>query len=77
MLTHRAHGFLVVAVVVPVVPVRVVRSEVEVVGVVLVVRRRRPIVAVRTNIVELAIPAVARSGEKYRTLRSVFAVAVC
>ena len=75
MLTHGAHGLLVVAVVV--VPVRVVRIEVEVVGVVLVVRRGRPIVAVRANVVELAIPAVTRSGEKYRTLRSVIAVTAC
>jgi len=64
VLAHGAHGFLVVAVAVPTVPVRVVRIEAEVVDVVLVVRRRRPIVAVRTNVVELATPAAARSGEK-------------
>ena len=65
MLTHRAHRKLVVAVVVPVVvPVRVVRIEVQVVGVVLVVRRRRPVVAVGTDVVELAIPDVTRSGKE-------------
>ena len=66
MLTHRAHRKLVVAVVVVpvVVPVRVVRIEVQVVGVVLVVRRRRPVVAVGTDVVELAIPDVTRSGKE-------------
>ena len=54
----------VVAVVV--VPIPIARIEVEVVRVVVVVRieRRRPVVAVRTGIVELSIPAVARSREE-------------
>lgn len=63
VLAHGAHGFLEAADVVPIAPERVARMEVEVAAV-LVARRRRPIVAVRTNVVELAIPAVARSGEK-------------
>lgn len=59
----------VVAVVV--VPVGVARIEVEVVGVVRVVRvlRGRPIVAVATSVVEVAVPAIARSGQLTPSLR--------
>lgn len=54
----------VVAVVV--VPIPIARIEVEVVRVVRVVRieRGRPVVAVGAGIVELAIPAVARSRKE-------------
>ena len=55
---------IVVAVVV--VPIPIARIEVAVVRVVVVVRveRGRPVVAVRTGIVEVTIPAIARSWEE-------------
>ena len=61
---HCSDRLTVVAVVV--VHVVVVRIEVEVPRVVRVVRveRTRPIVAVRPNVVEIAIPTVARSGQE-------------
>lgn len=62
VLTHRANALTAAAVVV--VPVREAGIEVQFVGVVLAVRRRRPIVAVRTNAAELAKPAPARSGQE-------------
>ena len=56
----------VVAVVV--VPVRVARIEVEVVGVVVVgVLRRRPVVAVVAGVVEVVVPAVARGRQKHHS----------
>ena len=60
----------VVAVVV--VPVGVARIEVEVVGVVRVVRvlSGRPIVSVLTSVVEVAVPAVASSGQSCKTCGS-------
>ena len=66
MLSDGAHRVTVVPVVV--VPVGVARIEVEVVRVVRVaaIERRRPIVAPRTGIVEVAIPTVARSGKEER-----------
>lgn len=59
VLTDRANSVLVVATVAA--PVRTTRTEVEVVGVALIARRTRPVVAVRTDEVELTIPTVARS----------------
>ena len=61
---HRANGEPIVPIVV-VVRVHVARIEVEVVRVVRVARveRRRPVVAVRANIVERPIVAVASSRE--------------
>ena len=60
---HSTDALTVVAVVV--VPVHVARIEVKVVGVVGVVsiQRARPIVAVRTRVVERASVAVARGGQ--------------
>ena len=65
-----ANALTVVAVVV--VPVGVARVEVEVVGVVRVVwvLRRRPVVAVLTSVVEVAVPAVASSGHSCQTCGS-------
>ena len=64
MLRHGADALPVVAVVV--VPVHVARVEVQVVGVVRVVRieRTRPIVAVGACVVERRVVAPARSGEE-------------
>ena len=61
-LNHRAYRKPFVAVVA--VPVRVAGIEVEVVGVVLVVRRRRPVVAVGAGIVDRRPIPVARSGQE-------------
>ena len=53
-----------------VVPVRIARIEVQVVGVVRVRRilRRRPVVAVRAGVVEVVIPAVARRRQERHPL---------
>ena len=68
---NRADGLTVVAIVV--VPVHVVRIEVEVPRVVRVVlvERRRPIVAVVAGIVEIRVVAIARSGKKTLLLSAV------
>ena len=65
LLADWADRLSVVAIVV--VPVHVVRIEVHVVGVVRVVRieRTRPVVAVRTSIVERAFVHVTRSGQLF------------
>ena len=65
--THGPHSVSVVAVVV--VDVHVARVEVQVVRVVRVVRveRTRPVVAVRTSVVERRAVAVARGGEENAT----------
>ena len=67
----RADRLTVVAIVV--VPVHVVRIEVEVPRVVRVVlvERRRPIVAVVADIVEIRVVAIARSGKKTLLLSAV------
>lgn len=61
---HSTHRLPVVTVVV--VPIVIVRIEVEFVRVVRIalVQRTRPIVAVRTSVVETAIVAITRSGEE-------------
>ena len=68
---NRTDGLTVVAIVV--VPVHVVRIEVEVPRVVRVVlvERRRPIVAVVADIVEIRVVAIARSGKKTLLLSAV------
>ena len=62
-LTHETDGLTVVAVVV-VLRIEVVRIEVEVVRVVRVVWRSRPVVTVRTHIVNIRAVAVARSRQE-------------
>ena len=68
---NRADRLTVVAIVV--VPVHVVRIEVEVPRVVRVVlvERRRPIVAVVADIVKIRVVAIARSGKKTLLLSAV------
>ena len=61
-LTHRAYRPNVVVFVV--VPARAVRKDVPSVAAVLAARRRRPIVTVRADVVEHAIPGEAGSGEE-------------
>ena len=65
LLADWADRLSVVAIVV--VPIHVVRIEVHVVGVVRIVRieRTRPVVAVRTSIVEVTIVHVTRSGQLF------------